>query len=120
MIGVPVTDDHVIDGLEAGQFGGDLVNAFRIAVARIAAIDQHRLPGRRHEQSGSTALGVDKVDVQPTASLLGVNGSGEQQGEYASEECGTHWGSLRVRNRDVSGMIGEHAGECNEKKKAIP
>ena len=55
MIGVPVADDEMVDGLEAGV-GAGLVNALGVAGAGIAAINQHRFTGGRDHQRGRAAL----------------------------------------------------------------
>src|SRR5207245_400634 len=89
MIQVPVRDDVVVDGAEVGAFGGDFEDAFGVALAGVAAVDQHRLTGRRDDQRGRPAFGVDEVNVEPAFGRLGpyVHG-GQQQG--GNEEKSLH------------------------------
>ena len=83
MIGVPVRDDEMIDRLEA-RCGGSLVDALGVAVAGIAAVDQHRLALRRDEQRVSAALDIDEDDVQ-AAFLLGP-ARGQRRRQEASRK----------------------------------
>ena len=64
MVGVPVRDDQVVDGLEAGRRVAALWMRSASRGAGVAAVDQHRLAGRRDDQRRGAALGVDEVDLQ--------------------------------------------------------
>ena len=64
VIDVKVRGDEVIDLLQAGDFGGQLVDAARIALEGIAGIDEHRLARRRDDERRAAAFDIHPVDVE--------------------------------------------------------
>ena len=68
---MPRTERLVILGLDGATWSvldpmreRGLMNPLGIARPRIAAVDQHAFAGRRDDQRGGTAFGVDKVNIQ--------------------------------------------------------
>src|SRR3954452_18631297 len=64
MIRVVMRDDHVIELPQTGFARDDLYDAVRIAMAGVAGINEHRLPGRRDDQGGRASFDVDPIDVE--------------------------------------------------------
>src|SRR5262249_28378148 len=64
MIGVEVANDQVVDFLQAGLLGRG-VDSFGVAIAdRPSRVDEQRLSGRRHDQSGRAAFDVDPIYIE--------------------------------------------------------
>src|SRR5260370_27508658 len=71
MIVVVVSDDQVIDLLDAGVLDGrhDAPRITNRTVSTVTRIDKHRFSGRRDKKDGIAALHIDHVDVQRFRSL---------------------------------------------------
>ena len=63
VIDVIVRRDQVVDLRDTGV-GEAAMMPIGVAPAGIAAVEQRRLPGRRHEEGRLPSLGVDDVDLQ--------------------------------------------------------
>lgn len=56
--------DEEVDFLQAGGFGGDLVDAAGIARAGVAGVDEDGFAGGRDNEGGAAAFGINPVDVE--------------------------------------------------------
>ena len=64
MIAVPVSNDAMIDLLQAGDFKRNVGDSSGIAITGKARVDEQRLTSRRHDQSCGAAFNVNEVDVE--------------------------------------------------------
>ena len=65
MVAVVVGGDEDVDFLRpAALVASNTRSGIAVVVTGIAGIDQHRLAGRGHDQSGRAALHVDPVDIE--------------------------------------------------------
>ena len=81
MIDVKVRGHEVIDLLQPRDLGRHLVDAARIALERIAGIDEDRFARRRHDERRAAAFHIHPVDVERAIREAGVCGGGQQEGE---------------------------------------
>jgi hypothetical protein len=57
-------DEQMIDGFEARFFGSNFVDAFSIAFAWVAAIDEKGFSRRSDDKSSSAPFDIDKKDAK--------------------------------------------------------
>ena len=70
MVTVEVRNEQIVQLADTRVAGGSH-DAIRIAVGKpgVAGVDEHRLPGRRHDQRRLAAFDVDEVDVERSRRL---------------------------------------------------
>ena len=56
--------DEMVDALKAGKLCRNVMDSLRIAPARVAGVDQHRLLGWGNNESGSAPFRIDPIDIQ--------------------------------------------------------
>ena len=76
VVDVKMGGDEEVDFLQAGGFGGDLVDAAGIADAGIAGVDEDGFAGGGDDEGGAAAFGIDPVNVEGA-----VGGAQEGRGE---------------------------------------
>ena len=66
--------DEKIDFLQAGRLGRKAMNAFGIAPARVARINEHGLPRRSDDECRTAAFGINPVDIERFVGFAGLRG----------------------------------------------
>jgi hypothetical protein len=91
VVHVEMREQQVVDALQPGDLGRDLVDAPRVAPAGIAGVDQHGLARGRDDERGRAALDVDPVDVEGLVrGACRRRGNGEAERQTGSEGFGSH------------------------------
>jgi len=80
MIVVKVCDQQVIDAINTGFVcRGEDARGIAAAAPTVSGIDQQRLPGRRDDEGGSSALDIDEEDLERPRAERGARQHGNQQ-----------------------------------------
>ena len=78
---VQVRDQEVVDALQPASRTAATMRSGSRALTRVPGVDEQRLPGRRDDERGLSALDVDEVDVERFRRGSGERAGGQREGE---------------------------------------